>query len=69
MTANKSCIVGDINVLGDYEIFFEDQRGKLVPRMENIDIPIPEEPEEEMIEVPKVECNRKHFHIGHFRIW
>ena len=66
MTANKSCIVGDINVLGDYEIFFEDQRGKLVPRMENIDIPIPEELEEE---VPRVECNRKHFHIGHFRIW
>ena len=66
MTANKSCIVGDINVLGDYEIFFEDQRGKLVPRMENIDIDIPEEPEEE---VPRVECNRKHFHIGHFRIW
>lgn len=65
MTANKTCVLGDIN-LGDYEIFFEDQRGKLVPRMENIDIPIPEELEEE---VSKVECNRKHFHIGKFKIW
>lgn len=68
MIGNKTCVVGDINVTGDYEIFFEDQRGKLIPRMENIDIPIPKE-EIEYIEIPKVECNRKRFHIGKFRIW